>query len=525
MAIYQLFWNYLNRSIEGNYMIKWDEQKNNIFIENEIESNSLSAKVLLVTVILLIPVSILAYFKILGEKINLLTILFVSMSVLSIPISLILIFKVRKWWIKYLLITTITCLIGIISIHSAASVTIAWISALVLSSIYFSKELTWYSFVLLMIVQVFSSITSVKIYPQFYGHLWYVPVFSLGLQIMIIFPAFLSLSNLTEGRFKELEKNEKEQNSMVEKMSSILNKTSEASKYIAMEIKHYLFIADKSKNSNETMNRLANQVVEKAEDNTEHINNAYITIQNISKKLNTTSSDLEMVAHMSTKAFEIKENVKGYIDNASDQMMSISKNKQESKKLIYKVGERALEVKRIVEIISSIARDTKLVAFNAQVESAKAGIQGKGFAVLAVEVVKLAELNKQAATEITEFVKNIQLLSKKAMENIDSGTQMIDRGLGSFNTLNAIFNSFSEVSDEKQRQIQSLSNESKEIAKAALEIAQRVRKIKDINQKGADDFKDVSVLTQEQYISMQQIISAVEKWEGLSDKLVAITKE
>lgn len=506
-------------------MIKWDEEKNNIYIENEIESNNMSAKTLLITFVLLMPVSVFAYFKIFGEKIDMLSVLFVSIFILSIPVSIILIFRVRKWWVKYLLITALICITGILSIQSAGELTIAWIVGLIFSSLYFSKELTWYSFILLILVQVFSSIVAVKMYPQFYGPVWYVPVLSLIMQTLITFPAFLSLSNLTESRFKNLVLNEKEQNSMLEKMSSIVNKTSEAAKYIAIEIKHYISIADKTKNANETMNRLANQVAVRAKDNTLHINNAYSTIENISQKLNSTSADLDKIAYMSSKAVEIKQYVKGFIDNATEQMMSISNNKQESKKLIYKIGERSLEVKRIVEIISSIARDTKLVAFNAQVESAKAGTQGKGFAVIAVEVVKLAELNKQAATEITELVNNIQSLSKKAIENIDSGSQMIDRGLGSFNTLNAIFNSFSEVSDEKQRQIQILSNESKEIAKAALGIAQRVKKIKDVNQKGAEECMNANVLTQEQYISMQQIVSVVDKWESLSDKLVAITKE
>ncbi len=506
-------------------MIKWDEGKNNIYIDNEIESNNISAKVLLVAFVLLIPVNVFMYLKIFGEEVDMLPALVVSIFILSIPVSLILLFRVRKWWVKYLLITTLICITGILSIRSAGTLTIAWIVALIFSSLYFSKELTWYSFILLILVQVLSSIASVKMYPQFYGHVWYVPVLSIVMQMIITFPAFLSLSNLTESRFKNLALNGKEQNSMLEKMSSIVNKTSEVAKYIAIEIKHYISIGDKTKDANETMNRLANQVAEKAKDNTLHINNAYSTIVNISKKLNSTSADLEKIANMSSKAVEIKQHVKGFIDNATEQMMSISNNKKESKKLIYKIGERSLEVKRIVEIISSIARDTKLVAFNAQVESAKAGTQGKGFAVIAVEVVKLADLNKQAATEITELVNNIQSLSKKAIENIDSGSQMIDRGLGSFNTLNAIFNSFSEVSDEKQRQIQILSNESNEIAKAALEIAQRVEKIKDINQKGEEEFKDASVLTQEKFNSMQQIVSVVDKWESLSDKLVAITKE
>jgi|GEM_PF-3333223 len=505
-------------------MIKWEREKNNIFIKNEIESNMISVKALLLILILLIPISILMYYNFFGEEIELLVILVILMFILSVSISLVLFFKINKWWIKYLLVTILAIFGGVFSLYSDG-VMIVWISALVLSSLYFSKGLTWYSFILLMIVQASSAIVAEKIHTQVNGQHWYVPALSLGMEMLIIFPVFLSIVNLTESRIKKIARSEKEQALLLEKMSSVVNRTSAAAKYVSVEIKHNISIVDKSKSTNETMNQMASQISEKAEYNTQDINNAYSTIQNISQKLNKTSSDLEKIADMSTKAVEIKHHVKGFIDSATEQMMSISKNKQESKNLIYKVGKRSLEVKRIVEIISSIARDTKLVAFNAQVESAKAGIQGRGFAVIAVEVVKLAELNKQAATEITELANNIQGLSEKAIKNIDSGSQMIDRGLGSFNTLNAIFSSFSEVSDEKQRQIQDLSSESKKIAKAAFEIVQRVEKIRDVNQRGSADFKDVKSLADEQYNIMKEIISVVGEWESLSDKLTAITNE
>ena len=411
----------------------------------------------------------------------------------------------KNWWVKYLLITIITCLIGVINLYSNATLTIAWILTLVLSMMFFSKKFTWYSFILLIIVGVSSTITAVKRHPQLYGDLWYTPVFSLVIQLFITFLVFLSLAVLVECTIKNFNRNKEEQNSMLDRISFITNRTSQISENIDAEIKRYISITDKSRDSSDAIRELANQVDSKVEVNTEHINRAFNAIENISQGIKNISAHLENIAGMSTEASESKQNVKGFIDSATEQMININKNKQESKKLIYKVGERSLEVKRVVEIISSIARDTKLVAFNAQVESAKAGIQGESFAVIAVEVVKLAELSKQAATEITEFINDIEIQSKKAMENIDSGSQMINRGLGSFNTLNAIFNSFSEVSDEKERQIQCLSNESKEIADTALEIAQRVKKIKEINQKGVENFKDINHLYEKQYNFMQQI--------------------
>jgi len=437
----------------------------------------------------------------------------------------ILFYSAEKLWFKYFVIVIATCLIGIIDIFFYPQLTILWILPLVISLMYFSKKFTWHTFVLTVLVKAVATAISVRLHTNNFGDLQYDQVFLLIVQISAVFPLFLIMSHLAEYSLKNIAENKKEQNSIVGKIDLIKSKIFEVSQSIFTEAKHYASIADKARDTSENVKALTSQMDSKAEDNSEYMGQTLNTIENISQELNDISENFENIASMSTKAAEIKQSVKGLIDSATDQMMDINQNKQESKKLIYKVGERSLEVKRIVEIISSIARDTKLVAFNAQVESAKAGIQGKGFAVIAVEVVKLAELSKQAATEITELINDIEILSKKAMENIDSGTQMIDRGLGSFNTLNAIFNSFSEVSDEKQRQIQSLSSDSKELANAALEIAQVVKKLKDVGQKGTEELKEFIRSYEEQYDLNLKIADSADEWESLSDKLSAALRE
>ena len=146
----------------------------------------------------------------------------------------------KNWWVKYLLITIITCLIGVINLYSNATLTIAWILTLVLSMMFFSKKFTWYSFILLIIVGVSSTITAVKRHPQLYGDLWYTPVFSLVIQLFITFLVFLSLAVLVECTIKNFNRNKEEQNSMLDRISFITNRTSQISENIDAEIKRYI---------------------------------------------------------------------------------------------------------------------------------------------------------------------------------------------------------------------------------------------------------------------------------------------
>jgi len=95
------------------------------------------------------------------------------------------------------------------------------------------------------------------------------------------------------------------------------------------------------------------------------------------------------------------------------------------------LGERALEINRIVELIEGIAAQTNMLALNAAIEASRAGEQGKGFAVVADEVRKLAERSSLATRDIGLFLESIQGAADevvKAMEEIRSVTEVTARG-------------------------------------------------------------------------------------------------
>ena len=108
------------------------------------------------------------------------------------------------------------------------------------------------------------------------------------------------------------------------------------------------------------------------------------------------------------------------IQGAFDEMMKISGAVAEAADVVGRVGEQSNEISTIVRVIREVADQTNLLALNAAIEAARAGEAGRGFAVVADEVRKLAEKTAGSAAEITRMIAAIQESSGQAVSNIQN---------------------------------------------------------------------------------------------------------
>ena len=110
-------------------------------------------------------------------------------------------------------------------------------------------------------------------------------------------------------------------------------------------------------------------------------------------------------------------------------MRSIADSVRDSAKSVQELGSRSDQIGKIVGVIDDIADQTNLLALNAAIEAARAGEQGRGFAVVADEVRKLAERTTKATKEIAEMILSVQTETRGAVDKMQSGTRQVEKGV------------------------------------------------------------------------------------------------
>jgi methyl-accepting chemotaxis protein len=131
---------------------------------------------------------------------------------------------------------------------------------------------------------------------------------------------------------------------------------------------------------------------------------------------------------ISNRAILTAQNGSEVVNKAVQSIQRIADKVQQSAKTVESLGSRSEQIGNIVGTIEDIADQTNLLALNAAIEAARAGEQGRGFAVVADEVRALAERTTKATREISEMIKTIQKETKSAVSAMEEGVQEVERG-------------------------------------------------------------------------------------------------
>lgn len=205
------------------------------------------------------------------------------------------------------------------------------------------------------------------------------------------------------------------------------------------------------------------------------------------------------------------------LKTAKEQMQLIYDSSNETNQLIKKLSEQSLEIENITKVITAISEQTNLLALNAAIEAARAGEHGKGFAVVADEVRKLAEESKQSASQIVSLIIEIQKDTKNVEKSVLVGLQNAEEGVEVINEANTSFLSIASSIEQVTYQIEDISATSEQISASAEEVAASVAEIASHTIEASSQTEMISAAVEEQTATMQEINTVA---QDLTEKAV-----
>jgi methyl-accepting chemotaxis protein len=146
------------------------------------------------------------------------------------------------------------------------------------------------------------------------------------------------------------------------------------------------------------------------------------SIARVSERASSTDATASAAEQLALQGAEV-------VSRAVDEMQRIADSVQTSSRFIETLGQQSQEISSIVNVIREISDQTNLLALNAAIEAARAGEQGRGFAVVADEVRKLAERTGQSTGEITAKINRIQEETRRAIDSMQQGSRRVSEGV------------------------------------------------------------------------------------------------
>lgn len=248
-------------------------------------------------------------------------------------------------------------------------------------------------------------------------------------------------------------------------------------------------------------------------------------LKEVAEGVKQVSENAQSVASAANLATEKAQAGGTTIHSSIAEIQSVNENIHQMAEKIKRLGERSKEIEQIVTVITQIAEQTNLLALNAAIEAARAGEQGRGFAVVADEVRKLAEQSKESSEQIQELINRILTETEEAVLSIDETVDQSTKGISAIQSVNQVFDDIQQSILEVTGQVQEVSSATQQMSAAVNQIASNINEITRIASDTASQTQEVATAMEDQLTSSEQIASSSTEMAELADELKQLVQK
>jgi len=253
------------------------------------------------------------------------------------------------------------------------------------------------------------------------------------------------------------------------------------------------------------------QMAAGAQEQTTQASEVASAVEEMTKTIVENSKNASYTAETAQQARAAAEKGGDVVQETIDGMRTIASVSRKSAEAVRALGASSDQIGEIISVIDDIADQTNLLALNAAIEAARAGEQGRGFAVVADEVRKLAERTTKATKEIAGMIKKIQTDTHNAVQTMEEGTAKVDAGITLADKAGASLKEIESISQKVTDMVNQIAAASEEQSSASEQISKNV--------------EGISTVTNQTAQATQQIAQATDELSKLTERLQALVAQ
>ncbi len=308
-------------------------------------------------------------------------------------------------------------------------------------------------------------------------------------------------------------------NQMAEKLRSLLGQVSISSQQVAATSEQLTASAEETGLAADQIARSIQEIAIGSEQQVTGTLRGTDAVREVAEGMETIAGRIQSVAHSSLNASEKAAVGTQIISGTINQMSVIHDRIFSTSEVINVLGEKSREIDKIVSLINSIADQTNLLALNAAIEAARAGEQGRGFAVVADEVRKLAEQSSVAADQVRAIITEIQGDTTRAIGTMNEGTEAIHEGMSMVQETGTAFSSILQATDVLTRESQEVSAVVQQVHASIQMLVRSMEEIAGIAGQSSANTQSVAAAAEEQSASMQEVSAASAMLAKMAEEL------